>query len=122
MRRIQLFLLTLALSGCAAHSARLPPSQSQNSIAWDGLGEDPNKPHRRPAVRRHHIAAPVPDTATVEREKVLATLRPYSTAWWAVHDEIEDAQERKLSRKIVICRGCGMHPDEDEHTGSIPAQ
>ncbi len=34
---------------------------------------------------------------------MLGTLRPYSDAWWAVHDEIEAENDRQLGTKLVIC-------------------
>ena len=50
---------------------------------------------------------------------MLATLRPYSDAWWAVHDEIEAETDRQLGSKLVICRSCAMQPPSEDVTGSI---
>lgn len=50
---------------------------------------------------------------------MLATLRPYSDAWWAVHDEIEAENDRQLGSKLVICRSCVTQPPTEEVTGSI---
>lgn len=49
---------------------------------------------------------------------MLATLRPYSDAWWAVQDEIEAANDRQLGAKLVICRSCVVQPPNEETTGS----
>lgn len=50
---------------------------------------------------------------------MLTTLRPYSAAWWAVHDEIEADIDRQLNRKLVICRGCSNPQATDDQTGSL---
>jgi hypothetical protein len=63
-------------------------------------------------------AAPVTDP-NLERQKVLATMRPYSDAWWAVQDEIEAENDRQLGSKLVICRSCVTPPRGEETTGSI---
>lgn len=51
---------------------------------------------------------------------MLGTLRPYSEAWWAVHDEIEAENDRQLGTKLVICPRCVQSsPPNDDVTGSI---
>lgn len=127
MMRHGFVLLTFcaALMGCA-----VAPAQERRPIAWDGLGQDPNKDpnkhsnkasHRR-SVTKQRAASPAPaqDNPNQERERVLATLRPYSEAWWAVHDEIEAENDRQLGTKLVICPRCVQQPSpDDDVTGSI---
>ena len=112
MRHIFVLLgFCAALAGCAAAPAE------RRSIAWDGLGQDPNRPgvtKRRVGVR----AAPQADPS-LERQRVLARLRPYSDAWWAVQDEIEAENDRRLGSKLVICRSCVTQPSSEETTGSV---
>ncbi|WP_347337221.1 hypothetical protein [Bradyrhizobium centrolobii] len=50
---------------------------------------------------------------------MLATLRPYSDAWWAVHDEIEAENDRQLESKLMICRRCAPPAPREDVTGSI---
>lgn len=105
-----LFLLT-ALSGCASAQPK------QGRIAWDGLGRDPNLS----APTKHRVASvPVARDPNIERESVLATMRPYSEAWWVVHDEIETEKDRQIGRKLVICEGCFTRTPADDTTGSVP--
>jgi len=61
------------------------------------------------------------DDANRKREQVFATLRPYSAAWWAVHNEIEADNERRLARKLVICANCLHHAPQVDVTGTIAA-
>ncbi|WP_247771042.1 hypothetical protein [Bradyrhizobium sp. 192] len=106
-----------ALLGCA-----VAPAQERRLIAWDGLGQDPNKGSNRPhaAKRRARNSAPAATDPNQERERVLGTLRPYSEAWWAVHDEIEAENDRQLGTKLVICPRCVQAPQRGEDlTGSI---
>nr|WP_271603968.1 MULTISPECIES: hypothetical protein [unclassified Bradyrhizobium] len=100
------------LAGCAA-----APAAERRSIAWDGLGRDPNRPD---VTKRRVAGRTAPETdPNLERQRVLATLRPYSDAWWAVQDEIEAENDRQLGSKLVICRSCVAHPPREEATGSI---
>ena len=105
-----------ALMGCAA-----APAQERRPIAWDGLGQNPNRAPNRPSVTKRRVASQTPAESDPnhEREKVLSTLRPYSEAWWAVHDEIEAEKERQLGAKLVICRHCAPSPPSEDATGSI---
>jgi hypothetical protein len=101
-----------ALAGCAS-----APASDRHSIAWDGLGQDPN----RLAVAKRRLAnhAPSERDPNAERQRVLATLRPYSDAWWAIHDEIESENDRQLNRKLEICRRCAPPPQGEDAFGSI---
>ncbi|MBC9882898.1 hypothetical protein G8O24_36965 [Bradyrhizobium sp. INPA01-394B] len=114
MARHILVLLSFcaALAGCAS-----APAAERRPIAWDGLGQDPN----RPAVAKHRLANPPARESdpNLERQRVLATLRPYSDAWWAVNDEIEAENDRQLESKLVICRSCVTQPPIEDTTGSI---
>ncbi|MCP3369836.1 hypothetical protein [Bradyrhizobium cajani] len=115
MIRHGFLLLTFcaALLGCT-----VAPAQERRSIAWDGLGRNPN----RPPVTKQRVASPPPAESdpNQERERVLGTLRPYSEAWWAVHDEIEAENDRRLGAKLVICPRCVPSPPPGEDTtGSI---
>jgi hypothetical protein len=119
MMRHGFILLTFctALLGCA-----VAPAQERRPIAWDGLGQDPNKGSNHPhaAKRRATNLAPAATDPNQERERVLGTLQPYSEAWWAVHDEIEAENDRKLGTKLVICPRCVQAPQQGEGvTGSI---
>lgn len=102
----------LLLAGCVTNE----PLRQPRAFAWDGLGRDPNKP---PVKSRSLTPAEVrQDAQNAEREKILATPRPYSNAWWAIHDEMEAARDRQLNSKLAICRGC-ITPEE-EARGSLP--
>jgi hypothetical protein len=109
-----LLIFCATLMGCAAASA-----QERRPIAWDGLGRDPN----RPTLTKRRVVNPSPAASdpNQERERVLGTLRPYSEAWWAIHDEIEAENDRHLGTKLVICRRCrpSPPPSGEDTTGSI---
>nr|WP_081493674.1 hypothetical protein [Bradyrhizobium yuanmingense] len=98
------------LTGCA--SAPLPPSYA---IAWDGLGRNPNLPYRA----RRVTSSPIAYEHNKQRERVLLALRPYSEAWWAVHDEIEAENDQQLSKRLVICSGCLDQPPSEFSTESL---
>jgi hypothetical protein len=99
--------------GCA-----VAPAQERRPIAWDGLGKDPNR--SSVTKRRAPTHASAESDPNQERERVLGTLRPYSDAWWAVHDEIEAENDRQLGAKLMICPRCVQSsPPSEDVTGSI---
>ncbi|WP_249154183.1 hypothetical protein [Bradyrhizobium manausense] len=106
-------LLSLALAGCAvapqAHLASDPAFRPAR-YAWDGAGEDPNRPHTAAQPSR---AARTVDAS--ERAKSQAGLQPYSKEWWQAQDGIEAEQDAKVNRSLVICQGClrPKQPPED---------
>ena len=112
-----LLIFCTALLGCA-----VAPAQERRPIAWDGLGQDPNKGSNGPHATKRRATSPAPAASdpNQERERVLSTLRPYSEAWWAVHDEIEAENDKRLGTKLVICPRCVPSPQSSEDaTGSI---
>ena len=110
------------VSGCA--TAPPPTPISRGGGAWDGLGQAPNKlartvrQKRRPATAAASKKAEEPEPNT-DREKVLATLRPYSAAWWVVQDEIDAAEQRRINAKLVICRSCLQKSSPEDYTASV---
>lgn len=104
--RIAFLLLPVAVSSCAAPADRVSfdTSPKRQMIAWDGLGDNPNRT-RVVKVKRVQVSADE-NSGNRAREEVLTFLRPYSAAWWAVQDEIDADHDRRLARKLVICDGC----------------
>lgn len=100
-----IFLCVLILSGCASR----PPPQFGQLVAWDGLGQDPNR-HLRPSTttRTHLIRSS--DSVVKDQTNQLSQLRPFTQEWWKLHDEIERTQDTELARKLVICLRCGIEP------------
>lgn len=89
-------LLSLALAGCAvapqAHLAS-DPAFGPARYAWDGAGEDPNRPKR--ATEPSHA---VRNAASSDRPQ----------------DDLDDGRDTQLKRSLVICNGClPAQPSED---------
>ena len=84
------FLLSLALAGCAmapqAHLAQ-DPAFKPARYAWDGAGEDPNQPHSAAGPSRTMRTAARPDRDNAP-------------------DGIDADQDAKVNRSLVICQGC----------------
>ncbi|WP_246755787.1 hypothetical protein [Bradyrhizobium sp. CCBAU 53338] len=115
VRHAAALVLSIWGAGCATFEP--VRAGSTRSVSWDGLGRNPNQ--ARPAARRAMAASPTPVDRIGERERALTTLRPYSSAWWAVHDEIEGERDRQLAEKLVICRDCLPDFNAAEATGSV---
>ncbi|MDX3970027.1 MAG: hypothetical protein QHD01_25980 [Bradyrhizobium sp.] len=102
-------LLTLALAGCAvapqAHLAS-DPAFKPARYAWDGAGEDPNRPRA--------ASQPARTAARSERNRSQAGVQPYSKEWWQAQDGVEAEQDAKVNRSLVICQGCLRQPPQPE--------
>nr|WP_247393339.1 hypothetical protein [Bradyrhizobium sp. 35] len=105
--------VSFLLAGCA--TAPLTPGRA---IGWDGLGRNSNPPYTARRARSPSIAR----QPNKERERVLLALRPYSEAWWVVHDEIEAENDRQLRTRLVICHGCLTPSLSQDATGSLSGQ
>lgn len=119
---LPLVAICLIVSGCATAP---PPSSVSERFARDGLGHPPkrlaltvrerHRPSAATASRQPREADP-----NADREKVLATLHPYSAAWWVVRDEIDAEEQRRINAKLVICRSCLQKKGSPEdYTGSV---
>ena len=99
-------LLSLALAGCAvapqAHLAS-DPAFKPARYAWDGAGEDPNRPHA--------ASEPTRTAGRSERNGLQAGLQPHSKEWWQAQDGSEAAQDARVNRSLLICQGC-LHPQQ----------
>ncbi|MCK1622638.1 hypothetical protein IVA98_05140 [Bradyrhizobium sp. 160] len=94
-------LLTLALAGCAAApQAHLTsdPAFKPARYAWDGAGEDPNRPHA--------ASGPTRTAARSQHDRSHAGLQPYSKEWWQAQEGSDAEQDARVNRSLVICRGC----------------
>jgi hypothetical protein len=117
-------LLLMTLCSCAepprfVTSAQSPPKPTR-LIALGHRHHDHSRSNAVPSkASRVNPRATSIDEENAERAKVLMALQPYSAAWWAVHDEIEAENDRRLNRKLVICRGCFNPKATEDQTGSI---
>jgi hypothetical protein len=125
MVRLLLILcpIALAISGCAS-----APPPSCGPIAWERLGQSPYKPALRksrlteaslPAIDANVEGDPPKGDSNAATEQELANLPPHSAAWWAMREQIDAEDQRRLRAKLVICRGClPTRSDPTDRTGS----
>jgi hypothetical protein len=106
LKWLALLPAVLALGGCGA-SQQVRLAQSQG-IAWDGQGRDPNLP----AISRGRVKTEKPEAANEGREAELAGLPEYSREWVAVRKVMDTEEDARLSKLLVICRGCGSANSE----------
>lgn len=115
-----LVVVCFLVSGCA--TAPPPPPIAHGGLAWERPGRAPlaatARQKRHPAITAAPKKTDWPDPNT-DREKVLATLRPYSAAWWVVQNEIDAEEQRRINAKLVICRSCLQKGDPEDHTASV---
>jgi hypothetical protein len=107
-----LVLASLVLSGCGPSRqawVAVPHGAYGASIAWDGLGQDPNV---RP-IKHVHVNVAKKSTSendgretALRREAALAKLREYSREWVSLRKEIDAAEDARIAKILVICTGC----------------
>jgi hypothetical protein len=105
-----LVLASLVLSGCGPSRqawVAVPHGAYGASIAWDGLGQDPNvRPIKHVHLDVHVDVAKKSTSENDSREATLATLREYSREWVSLRKEIEAAEDARIAKILVICTGC----------------
>ena len=125
----RLILLTTAsfvLSGCCGGSERYIHPTTFTPTSWDR--PDPvrvrNKVKSPKALKKRETvasgSAPSKEDASPS-ESELDQLKPYSPEWWSVRDAIDRDSEAKLTKKLIICRGC-MPSKADDQTGSVASK
>ena len=117
LKSVAIILAALALPGCATADHDCREGLPRKLAAWDGLGRDPNEParvHRTLATKSPTDAASsIPDD-----EVALAAVPKYSKEWVALYETMLARDDAKLSRAMIICRGCFPLADGDR-TDSI---
>jgi hypothetical protein len=91
----------LMLGGCSSSRQAWVAVPHGALVAWDGLGQDPNV---RPI--KHARVANKPPPEIDSREAALATLPEYSREWVSVRKEMDAAEDARIAKILVICRGC----------------
>lgn len=117
LKSIAIILAAFALAGCATADHNSCQSLPRKSIAWDGLGDDPNEParaHRMKTVKKTTDAA----SSLSDDEAALAAVPKYSKEWVVLYEAMRARDDAKLNRALIICRGCFPLADGDR-TGSI---
>lgn len=111
---------SLVTVGCLLSSCASTPPPVCVSSGWDGyrLPLDAPVRHKREANETAQKRDPNSGKEK-EKDKALADLRPYSPDWWAMRAQIDAEEQRRVTAKLLICRGC-LPATEDpfDHTGS----
>ena len=117
-RSLLLLLMTLALAGCVSNPSRFLLAASTKAYAWDGLGQDPNRPVRLTTRAKPAVSASA-HTHEIDDDEKLALVQKFSPEWRSIRDDIERRQDAKLAKAMIICRGCGSSAKVEDETGSI---
>jgi hypothetical protein len=107
-----LLLSTALLTGCVGDGFGAAPSA--HSLAWDG--HEPNNSYRPRSVDGHPATGNVQQPT--EREANLAKVPRNSPEWWVQQEAIAADADGKLSKKLMICRGC-LPPEPDARALAI---
>jgi hypothetical protein len=109
LKSITVVLVAFTLGGCAmadyGSRVRLP----ENSLAWDGLGQDPDEapaPARQKIATKKHTDPASAMASMRDDDAALAAVPKYSKEWVALHATLEAKEDAKLTRDMIICRGC----------------
>jgi hypothetical protein len=111
MRWLAVLLSGFELCGCSS-SRQVWVAQSHHSIVgWDGLGRNPDLPaikRARSQPEKPQLASESTETASAieKKEAELAGLRPYSHEWVTLRRDIDAAEDARIAKILMICKGC----------------
>jgi len=109
----------LTLAGCCASGTTCDTPAVGPHAAWDGLGPAPDDNVKPSAAKPAKVSRPrnvsVRPVADVSGEH-----RPQSKDEWERQQAADKADEAKLSKKMIICRGCSAASSQGEDaTGGV---
>jgi hypothetical protein len=95
----------LLLANCCALGTGCAPAANA-PLAWDGLGSAPTvedqtvepRPKKLAHVNRENVVSPLQDATTASVRKPEPS--------WAQQQAVDEADEARLKRKLIICRNC----------------
>jgi len=105
--------VVLALCGCSS-SQQVQLSQPHR-FAWDGLGRDPNLP----VTKRTRTKTEEPKPTSQNRDAELAKLRQFSREWVTLLEAIDAEDDARISKLMIICRGCELASREVSPSPSL---
>jgi hypothetical protein len=115
-RCILLIATATALAGCCVSGNGCYAPLPGTPVAWDGLGRAPNeaaptaedRPRKNTRSRKEIIIGPIGDVAAEPNSKL------QGKEALAQQEEADRADEERLTKKLMICRGCQpVLPRED---------
>jgi hypothetical protein len=106
-KSIAFLVAALMLANCCASGSGCAPAAG-SPVAWDGLGPAPTeeaqplelRPKQQARAKREIIAGPLEAAATEQNHRV----QPKDQ--WEQQQAVDQADEAKLKRKLMICRTC----------------
>jgi len=110
LKSMTVVLVAFTLGGCAMADYGSRVRVRENSLAWDGLGQDPNEPasapDRRKVATKKHTDPASAMASMRDDDAALAAVPKYSKEWVALHATLEAKEDAKLTHDMIICRGC----------------
>jgi hypothetical protein len=97
-------LLSVVLALCGCSSSQQVQVSQPHRFAWDGLGRDPSLP----VTKRIRTKVDEPKPASQNRDAELAKLRQFSREWVTLLQAIEAEDDARISKLMIICRGCEL--------------
>lgn len=99
--------LTVVLALCGCSSSQQGQISQSDRFAWDGLGRDPNLP----AMKRGRT-----NTGEARPASAAELARLHSQEGMSRHGQTDAEEHARISRLMVICRGCDLASTEVNRT------
>ena len=111
--------VVFALCGCSSSRQVWVTQPPHSLVGWDGLGRNPNLPAIRRArtkPEKPRLASESEETASAieKKEAELAGLRPYSREWVTLRRDIDAAEDARIAKILMICRGCEINTNQSK--------
>src|SRR5438094_1344996 len=108
-------VLSVVLAVCGCSSSQQVLVSEPHRFAWDGLGHDPNLP----VTKRTRTKTEEPKPTSQNRDAELAKLRQFSREWVTLLEAIEAEDDARISKLMIICRGCELASREVSPSPSL---
>jgi hypothetical protein len=112
----------LALAGCCASGTTCDVPTAGAHAAWDGLGPDLND-NANGNTNAHPAKSSRPREASMRIDSnVSGERKRQANNEWEQQQAADKADEARLSKTMIICRGCSLPPAHaEDNSGSITA-
>jgi hypothetical protein len=117
-----LLFVAVGLAGCCVSGNGCYAPLPGSPVAWDGLGPAPTDTAQATDFRPRKISRPKKVIVAGPIGDVPAEPKPRAKDEWEQQEAADRADEAKLAKQLIICRGCSPPPARDDQaTGRRPA-
>jgi hypothetical protein len=118
--------VVFALGGCCSSRPVWVTQPHGSLVGSDGFSRNPSVPatkRARAELEKPPLASESKETeaAIQKKEAELAGLRPYSREWVMLRRDIDAAEDARITKILMICKGCEFASAQSKRVSEITA-